>query len=57
MTAKRYRKLLGALISKIMQGNDGAGQCIRAARCARPPEKTYSEAWEGLKQIRKEYGM
>ena len=56
MTAKRFHKLFGALMSQIMKGNKGAGRCIKAARHATPNWKTlgytnYQEAWDSLCKV------
>lgn len=58
MTAKRYRKLGYALMSKIMVGSKDAGKVLKAMRKAKPNNGlTYAQAWEYLKPIREQYGM
>lgn len=65
MTRKRYVKLLYALMQKMHQAHnfEKAGRTFNATlkvgfKCTNSPEvKSYAEAWEILKPIRKQYGM
>lgn len=67
MTAKRYHKLLYALMQKIHQEDPLKnhvkwGSVLRAVGLSTPIEppgkhNSYAEAWESLRTIREEYGM
>lgn len=50
MTAKRYRKLAMAEMSKLMRGHEKAGYCLKTCRTATPiwdkvPGRSYQGAW------------
>lgn len=66
MTRKRYIKLLYALSQKIHTEGRRAkhwGKVLKATQHIKygterqPMYKSYAEAWEGLKDLRQQYGM
>jgi hypothetical protein len=66
MTRKRYIRLMYALMQRINQryisiyghGYAGWGKVLKdVSRLKYGADKSYAEAWAGLKPIREQYGM